>query len=165
MRNGIAFQREPSELTTAEIDFSLWPTLTTEDTLRQRRFAQGGTPLGFRIWQTLTVTDAKGRPYTYSNGDHSKPFLTLLGQVLAANADPLPTFTKRDQRTMKGGRDRPNRRGGASLLQTFLTRGHSSGYLSPRWCEWFMGFPETWTQLAPSVTPSSRKSRNGSGGD
>jgi hypothetical protein len=32
-------------------------------------------------WQTPTVTDGEGRPYTYPNGDHSVPFLTLLGQA------------------------------------------------------------------------------------
>jgi hypothetical protein len=32
-------------------------------------------------WQTMTVTDGEGRPYTYPSGDHSKPFLTLLGQA------------------------------------------------------------------------------------
>ena len=44
-------------------------------------------------WQTPTVTDAAGRGYTYPNGDHDKPFLTLPGQ---ATAWPTP-------RTITGG--------------------------------------------------------------
>jgi len=40
------------------------------------------------------------------------------------------------------------------------------GYKPPVWLlEWMMGFPPNYTSLAsaPSATPSSRKSRNGSG--
>ena len=32
-------------------------------------------------WQTPTVLDGEGRPYTYPNGNHDQPFLTLLGQA------------------------------------------------------------------------------------
>jgi hypothetical protein len=32
------------------------------------------------------------------------------------------------------------------------------GSLNPQWVEWLMGFPEGWTDLKPSETPSSRKS-------
>jgi hypothetical protein len=35
---------------------------------------------------------------------------------------------------------------------------HSSGSLNPAWVEWLMGFPQGWTDLKPSETPSSRKS-------
>ena len=31
--------------------------------------------------------------------------------------------------------------------------------LNPAWACWLMGFPDEWTKLAPTVTPSSRKSR------
>jgi hypothetical protein len=33
------------------------------------------------------------------------------------------------------------------------------GPLNPTWVEWLMGYPIGWSALAPSVTPSSRKSR------
>ena len=75
----------------------------------------------------------------------------------------LPTLTRRDARTLKGGQDRPNRAGGKSLLQWFLDRQYSNGRLNPRFCEWFMGMPQMWTLLPPSETPSSRKSRKSSG--
>jgi hypothetical protein len=70
----------------------------------------------------------------------------------------LATLRKRDARTLKGGQDRPNRNGGPSLLQQMLDQGHDTGRLNPRWCEWLMGYPQTWTQLQPSGTRSCRKS-------
>ena len=38
------------------------------------------------------------------------------------------------------------------------------GNLNPQFLEWLMGYPIGWTALEDSVTPSSRKSRNGSAG-
>ena len=40
----------------------------------------------------------------------------------------------------------------------------ASGSLNPAWVEWLMGFPEGWTDLEHSETPSSRKSLKSSGG-
>lgn len=39
-----------------------------------------------------------------------------------------------------------------------------AGALNPTWVEWLMGFPLGWTALPPSATPSSHRSRSGSGG-
>lgn len=39
-----------------------------------------------------------------------------------------------------------------------------SGQLNPTWVEWLMGYPEGWTDLEASATPSSRRSRKRSGG-
>jgi len=39
------------------------------------------------------------------------------------------------------------------------------GQLNPAWVEWLMGYPLGWTDCGDSGTPSSRKSRNGSGKD
>jgi len=38
------------------------------------------------------------------------------------------------------------------------------GPLNPTFLEWLMGFPTDWTAVAPSETPSSRRSPNGSAG-
>ena len=68
-----------------------------------------------------------------------------------------PTLTARDARTVAGCQDRPNRRGGKSLLPTLTANSRSGlqshgknaflGQLNPRWTEWFMGLPENWTDL------------------
>jgi DNA (cytosine-5)-methyltransferase 1 len=39
----------------------------------------------------------------------------------------------------------------------------ATGPLNPPWVEWLMGFPIGWTALPASATPSSRRSRSGSG--
>lgn len=39
-----------------------------------------------------------------------------------------------------------------------------SGQLNPQWVEWLMGYPDGWTDLKGSGTPSSRRSRKRSGG-
>jgi len=36
---------------------------------------------GYGSWQSPNVVDGKGRGYTYSQGKHDKPFLTLVGQA------------------------------------------------------------------------------------
>ena len=47
------------------------------------------------MWQTATVQDAGGRDYTYSNGNHDKPFLTLTGQAQAESwATPTTRYHK-----------------------------------------------------------------------
>ena len=38
------------------------------------------------------------------------------------------------------------------------------GKLNPRWVEWLMGYPDNWTELDASATPSSHKSQRKSHG-
>jgi hypothetical protein len=82
----------------------------------------------------------------------------LLPTLLASHPEGLrdrlgrkffPTLTASE----RGGRASSGKRGAS------LGRG-----LNPRWCEWFMGFPEDWTLLDEelSVTPSSRSVRKSS---
>lgn len=69
----------------------MWPTITTSDqntgsyNPEQRTGPRmgGQRPLAdaAMTWQTPTSTEAKGRDYTYSAGDHEVPFLTLTGQA------------------------------------------------------------------------------------
>lgn len=58
----------------------------------------------------------------------------------------------------KGPGHGPNKEG-APNLQTVI-----GGSLNPTWVEWLMGFPIGWTDLGPSATPSSLRSRKRSRG-
>ncbi len=107
-------------------------------------------------WPTPTTADSHG---------HARSSPEIQGQRSLADAVRWPTLnkhyptpTRRDGRTLRGAQDRPNRSGGPSLSQTMLDAGATSGRLNPEWVGWLMGFPERWTDLGPSETPSSRKS-------
>ena len=47
---------------------------------------------------------------------------------------------------------------------SFSDRKGMNGYRSPIWVEWLMGFPQGWTDLEDSETPSFHKSQNTSEG-
>jgi site-specific DNA-cytosine methylase len=72
-----------------------------------------------------------------------------------ARGSRLPTPTRQDARN-NGAPSQSRRR-------TRLLNSIAGGPLNPEWVEWLMGFPVGWTALPPSVTPSSRRSRSGSG--
>jgi hypothetical protein len=79
---------------------------------------------------------------------------------LPAAARYWPTPISRDKRTVKGGKRVPNARGSEPLITVAAQAdGLDNGRLNPRWVEWLMGFPDGWTELAPSEMPSSRKSQ------
>lgn len=96
----------------------------------------------------------------------------------------LPTLTARTYGSNQGGaagragKKRPSLHG---LLPTLTVKGNynkaglsarsgdglatriGSGPLNPTWLEWFMGFPDGWTEPGCSGTPSSRSARRSSG--
>jgi len=85
-----------------------------------------------------------------------------------ARAESWPTPNSRDWKdsgAKQGARKSPN-------LGTAVHRAgdepespaRTGGQLNPTFVEWLMGFPLGWTVLEPSEIPSSRRSRNGSGG-
>lgn len=79
------------------------------------------------------------------------------GLAAALSRRFLPTLTARD---FKSDSCSPQFR----ELRDSMTMGKTlpwvlGGLLNPTWCEWFMGFPEGWTELKLSVTRSFRKSR------
>lgn len=113
----------------------------------------------------------------------------LAPRISATACSSWPTPTTRDR-----GTDAPNREGGPSLavavrnwptptsrdwkdgssigaapvnglLGRAVNPTPATGSLNPTWVEWLMGFPTGWSDLGPSVTPSSRKSRSSSGSD
>lgn len=83
-----------------------------------------------------------------------------------------PTLIKRDGVTLLRARRAPNATGSEPMawvagLVTGTVKENRPGLkmdrpvgLNPAWACWLMGFPDEWTKLAPTVTPSSRKSRS-----
>ena len=128
----------------------LWPTPTRQDACGRDRHNQrnGGVILSLlgeaRKWPTPTTRDYKdGSAQSCKN----VPVNGLLGRAVHW---PTP----RAQSARGSG---PSRTGHKTDLQT-----QAGGSLNPTWVEWLMGFPLGWTALAPSATPSSRKSRKSS---
>lgn len=94
-----------------------WPTCQARD--GDGRGAQAERANGLRMnlddyaaltgWQTPTVQDAGDRTYTYSRGDHEKPYLALAGQAMLAG---WPTaMVPNGGRTVEGTRVEEGREG------------------------------------------------------
>lgn len=129
------------------------------------------TGCGSSARQTITATDAKGRSYTYSAGDHGKPFLALTGQ---AQALAWPTPASRDwkdsgQEPAAQARKSPGLPAATVIAgqadpESRSTTGNRLGSLNADWVETLMGFPVGWTDLddesvcALLGTRSSRRS-------
>jgi hypothetical protein len=108
----------------------MWPTPTTETTMRKKKYAQGGTPLtlAVQMWPTPTVGCVEG-------GEQSD----------------------RVERTDKGGfilrkKNKPHMTYGAKLSDAILFEEkqkilQGTGTLNPTWVEWLMGYPIGWTDL------------------
>lgn len=117
-----------------------------------RRLPKGGCALYEMTWKVLTM------PW-------GLPVCQLAVSTRRTNAcgcTGYPTLTARDSRTLKGGRDRPGKKGGPSLIQYLLNMGFVSGRLNHRKAGWLMGYPEIWSQCAVTAMQSSRKSRRSS---
>lgn len=93
------------------------------------------------------------------------PTLTAKANLLApsmqkwpAHRRLLPTLTVTAYGSNQGGE--AGRTGAVRPSLNTL----AGGTLHPQWCEWFMGFPDGWTELddVPSVTPLSPPARKSS---
>ena len=127
----------------------LWPTPKASpsgpDFARAKRPGSGGDDLPTAVareelWPTPNAADGKG--------GRISPDETILRGRRPSGAKAQRTLREAVRKADLDG-DSPPRRAGA---------------LNPTWVEWLMGFPLGWTALPPSATPSSRKSRSGSGG-
>jgi hypothetical protein len=127
----------------------LWPTPKASpsgpDFARAQRPKSGGDDLATAVareelWPTPNAADGKG-------GRLSADQTILSGR--------RPSGSKA-QRTLREEVRRRDLKAGI--------RRRPVGALNPLWVEWLMGFPIGWTALPPSATPSSRRSRSGSGG-
>lgn len=129
MRNGIAYRLPPLAQSMTGTDSGLLPTLTRCGNYNR-----------------------KGASRTSGDG---------LGTVLRRM---LPTLPRHDVR----GGSKPERtermwqdsRRGCDLPSTLrLLYPETTGIINPSWADGYMGYPIGWTELQPSETPSSRKSR------
>jgi hypothetical protein len=117
------------------------------------------------LW--LTPRAKESGEYQYSQDDHSKPVLTLLGKVRAnpaktadmnstmnfsesmpvqtakGNMWPTPTVDDADNSTLP-----PSQINRDSVVGAVMREGHG-GQLNPNWVEWLMGWPIGWTALKP----------------
>lgn len=109
-----------------------------------------------RLLPTPSAVDANGRGYQYSQGDKSKPVLSLPGAVGAAK---IPEWLKpmlptpRASEAMHWPLRRPeNIKDGSRLedaiaFQQDLSNGTGTGRLSPCFVEWLQGYPEGYTEV------------------
>jgi DNA (cytosine-5)-methyltransferase 1 len=97
-------------------------------------------------WPTPTRSDALGGP-----GNQGRQGGMNLRTAVVCFPTPVADDT--------GHRTTHYAQGGTALSMV------AGGPLNPPWVEWLMGFPIGWTELPPSETPSSRRSRSGSAGE
>ena len=156
------YRLSPLRLGTRGNGYSSWPTLTASDGRPRGTGGNRDSPTSpvchslfarARIGEwpdclpTLRAGDSKGGAYQRDHGQKGKERLTLSGI--------LPTLLKRDQRSYAGAQSKPRQGAGSNLVRL------SGGKLSADWCEWYMGFPVGWTDIAgeelrPSEIPVSR---------
>lgn len=114
-------------------------------------------------WATPTVVDATGRDYTYPNGDHKRPFLTLPGQAMATAGWATPTSRDHKDGACSEADVETNALLGrqAVRLPPIPTSGTTSSSLNAptanrgafrlnaNFSLWLQGFPETWSLSSP----------------
>jgi hypothetical protein len=88
-------------------------------------------------WQTITATDAKSRGYSYSQGDHRKPFLALTGQAQVWPSETLPSLASspQDLTTLSGLTSSESSQSSPQPLRRKL---------NPAFVTWLMGLPQNW---------------------
>jgi hypothetical protein len=109
------------------------------------------------LWPTPTAGDARasGSRNTATSNAHPGVSLTDAVRQDGGTGRMWPTPASRDYRYPNAS-PYSARSGGTKGEQLPNAVG---GALNPTWIEWLMGFPLGWTDLGPSATPSSRKSR------
>lgn len=97
---------------------------------------------------TLTKTNAHGNEYTRDGGKKGKERLSLVG---LSKRGLLPTLCKRDHKDCGENTDFTR------IKEKSKLAGFVNGPLHPIWCEWFMGFPEGWSELKALETRKFRE--------
>jgi hypothetical protein len=133
----------------------------------QTRFPNLETVVTMRQWPTPNVPNG-GRSVKHAeqigNSFYHEGKKVQYGLESAVRMWPTPV--RRDSRSFKGAQHMASWTGAEGLAETVADVEQTrNGALNPTWVEWLMGFPLGWTDCGDSATPSSRKSRSGSGGD
>lgn len=115
--------------------FSGWPTPRVSDTSNES-------------WETKQIRNARHLAEKRNSGKG------VGGMTLPMSANLYGWNTPRATDGSNGG---PNQSGGA--LPADAARMGKQGALNPDLSRWLMGFPAEWASCAPTVMPSSRKSR------
>ncbi len=157
-RSGRACRLESSGHRICESGSGSWPTPHGMPKPGQRRNpGPSGNELGRavneaerRTWPTPTRSDSKGGPGNSGRqgGENLKTAVAREASFPTPKAQDAKHAAPTDWEKTNRPKDLHVRVGGA---------------LNPPWVEWLMGFPIGWTALPPSATPSSRRSRSGSG--
>lgn len=174
---------------TFDSDCSGWVTPTTRDHKdmgpERNRGKADQLPRQAHLagWGTPRASNANGVAYNYSQGDHAKKALTLVGMAQAAGgATPtanqpggtVEAFLKRKRKAVANGSSL-----GISFtdlgMQASLALGQTltgssvttqavpdGARLNPDLSRWLQGYPATWGNYAPTETASFLKSRRNS---
>lgn len=155
----LLFQLAPSTPRTDETECGLWLTPTAVMTVEapekmkaraRKNGYRNGTSIGSlasqvkyapKIWQTPVADDAVNRVAGKVNS-RGEP-------KLSAQAKMWPT----PHANCGTGAGQSDGKQGAPNIQTAV-----GGQLNPRWVEWLMGYPDGWTDLEDSETPSCPRS-------
>jgi hypothetical protein len=171
--NGTAFQVAPSVRHILDTGSSLLPTLranskenrTKKETPSQKAGKHGRyLAVEIRKYPTLTANQYRHpdldallmrREKCKQTARNGNGFGLTLNQTLELEAKGyLPTLTSRDWRSGKNKNCWSNSRPLNEVLfanEDPKSRSGDSdgGLLNPAWCEWYQGFPITWTELKP----------------
>jgi hypothetical protein len=131
----------------------IWKTSVTPRNrllFRLARLEHGTSESASGLLPTLTIAGNYNRKgVSEKSGDGlATALIRLLPTLLAPDGDKGPT---------KFGRGNLSLRGTLHALT-----GGQRGPLNPRWCEWFMGYPDGHTELKASATQSFPRSRSSS---
>lgn len=108
--------------------------------------------IGFGLWPTPTVHGNNNRKgLTKKSGD---------GLATAVRMWPTPRASYRGDCPSERRRRSPDLLSSVRMEQEGSSPEiRATGTLNPAWVEWLMGYPVGWTEISPSETPFSRKSR------
>lgn len=167
-RSGRACRLESSGHRTCESASGSWPTPHGMPKRGQRRNpGPSGNELGRAVLKaeremlpTPTATDAR-KGYASAPGPKNARGRQTLSGAVQAKLWPTPKATPSGPDFARASRPGS---GGDDLPTAVARQQQAPGQLNPEWVEWLMGFPTGWTALPRSATPSSRRSRSGSGG-